>query len=75
MRPSTVRYSFFSRVQIFLISSTEESEKINGLAPKEWGQIGVTQTQLALGSMIEPPADMEYAVDPVGVATIKPSAR
>ena len=38
------------------------------------GQIGVRMIVLSEGWMIGPPADSEYAVDPVGVATIRPSA-
>ena len=40
-----------------------------------WGQIGVTVRTLHSGLMIGPPAASEYAVEPVGVATIKPSHR
>ena len=49
------------------------SGKISGLAYNEWGQIGVTQKQLSLGSTIAPPAAKEYAVEPVGVDIIIPS--
>src|ERR1043166_398762 len=38
------------------------------------GQIGVMTKTPDSGSRIGPPAESEYAVDPVGVATIKPSA-
>src|SRR5438270_2671414 len=38
------------------------------------GQIGVITKTPDSGSMIGPPADREYAVEPVGVATINPSA-
>src|SRR5437764_15167945 len=38
------------------------------------GQIGVITKTPDSGSRIGPPADSEYAVEPVGVATIKPSA-
>ena len=34
---------------------------------------GVTSMILSDGSMIGPPADIEYAVDPVAVAMITPS--
>ena len=37
-------------------------------------QIGVRRSPLTMGFMIGPPAEREYAVDPVGEATIKPSA-
>src|SRR5437763_16890376 len=38
------------------------------------GQIGVITRTPDSGSRIGPPAESEYAVEPVGVATIKPSA-
>lgn len=40
----------------------------------ERGQIGVTTRVSTDGCTIGPPADKEYAVDPVGVDMIKPSA-
>src|SRR5439155_19132441 len=39
------------------------------------GQIGVTVSTLHSGLMIGPPAASEYAVEPVGVAIIRPSHR
>ena len=39
------------------------------------GQIGVIVSTLHSGLTIGPPAAREYAVDPVGVAIIKPSQR
>ena len=36
--------------------------------------MGVIQIFSDKGSIIAPPADNEYAVEPVGVATIRPSA-
>ena len=36
------------------------------------GAIGVMQKEFVEGAMIGPPAAREYAVDPVGVATITP---
>ena len=41
---------------------------------KTCGQIGVMTKTPDSGARIGPPADNEYAVDPVGVATIRPSA-
>ena len=38
-------------------------------------QIGVMTTASIVGNRIGPPADSEYAVDPVGVEMISPSAR
>ena len=39
-----------------------------------WAQIGVTAKHGTVGHTMEPPAAIEYAVDPVGVATMMPSA-
>src|SRR5689334_25391955 len=39
------------------------------------GQIGVITTAFIDGKITGPPADRLYAVDPVGVETIRPSAR
>ena len=38
------------------------------------GEIGVSTMQRRSGDTIGPPAENEYAVLPVGVATIRPSA-
>ena len=38
-----------------------------------WGQMGVTAKASAKGSITAPPADKEYAVEPVGVASNAPS--
>jgi len=38
------------------------------------GQIGETSSTETDGSMIGPPAESEYAVEPVGVARMSPSA-
>ena len=73
--PSTVRCKTFSLTHIFLISSLALSGKTSGLATSEWGHIGVTQKHESFGSTIGPPAESEYAVEPVGVAITIPSAR
>ena len=39
------------------------------------GEIGDTSSMRTEGSTIGPPAESEYAVEPVGVATMSPSAR
>src|ERR1035441_5338083 len=39
------------------------------------GQIGVSANTSAVGKTIAPPAASEYAVEPVGELTIKPSQR
>ena len=47
-----------------------------GLAESEWGQSGVRiNDSRVTGLIIGPPAASEYAVEPVGVETISPSAR
>ena len=38
------------------------------------GATGTSTKQFTFGEMIGPRADNEYAVDPVGVATMMPSA-
>ena len=45
-----------------------------GFAANECEQIGVRHTHFIVGSITGPPADIEYAVEPVGVAAIRPSA-
>jgi hypothetical protein len=47
--------------------------KINGLKERLWGASGVRQIQSVLGCTRLPPADMLYAVDPVGVEMMMPS--
>jgi hypothetical protein len=44
-----------------------------GRKEREWGQTGVSRIDGTSGCTIEPPAATEYAVLPVGVATISPS--
>lgn len=41
---------------------------IIGLDDKVWGQMGINITAFTDGFRIGPPAEREYAVDPVGVA-------
>jgi len=50
-----------------------DAGKIMGLADKLWGQMGVTVIVSMVGVIIGPPADNEYAVEPVGVLKIIPS--
>ena len=45
-----------------------------GRLPSECGAIGVSSSASTLGCTIGPPAARLYAVDPVGLARIKPSA-
>ena len=55
-------------------SVTEEEEgKTRGRNDKLRGQIGVRTIALNEGWTIGPPADSEYAVEPVGVETMRPS--
>ena len=54
------------------ISSSAESTIL--LVFSAWGQMGVITIMDAVGSTIGPPADRLYAVEPVGVEMITPSA-
>lgn len=47
----------------------------NGRNDNDSGATGVTSVHGTEGATIGPPAVMEYAVDPDGVATINPSAQ
>lgn len=51
----------------------EDDGKTSGRNDKLRGQIGVRTSALNEGCTMGPPADNEYAVDPVGVETIIPS--
>ena len=72
--PSAVTYTEFFLHCMEHSSITESQFRTAGLLSRECGQIGVTQTADNEGSSIGPPADKEYAVDPVAVAAITPSA-
>ena len=48
---------------------------INGLTVKWWGAIGEITNDCIAGLIIGPPTLKEYAVEPVGVETINPSAQ
>ena len=50
------------------------SEMINERLVSVCGQMGVIARTFESGVSSGPPADSEYAVEPVGVQTIKPSA-
>ena len=50
------------------------SRSMTGRKDKVCGQIGVSNIEGTAGCTIALPAESEYAVLPVGVATIKPSA-
>lgn len=51
----------------------EDEGKTSGRNDRLRGQIGVRTRALRDGWTIGPPADNEYAVDPVGVETMRPS--
>src|SRR5947208_16711602 len=71
--PSSVRYTLSSGprevTRITLVSGTSTGRLVNMC-----GQIGVMHSAGTVGKMIGPPAESEYAVDPVGVEMISPSA-
>ena len=50
-----------------------ESGNMRGRNERLCGQMGVTRMQGTWGCTMEPPAARLYAVEPVGVATIRPS--
>lgn len=71
--PSIVRYAVsLSAREVMVI--TMLSGTITGRFVNICGQIGVIQSASTFGKMIGPPADNEYAVEPVGVETMRPSA-
>ena len=51
----------------------EDAGNTRGLKERLRGQIGVRTIALSEGCTMGPPADKEYAVEPVGVDTIRPS--
>lgn len=51
----------------------DDDGKTSGRNDKLRGQIGVKTSALSEGWTMGPPAESEYAVDPVGVDTISPS--
>jgi len=57
---------------MILISS--EAGTTSGRTVSECGQMAVTTMHSTSGTTMGPPADSEYAVEPVGVAKITPSA-
>src|SRR5260370_18050310 len=72
-RPSRVRKTGYSG-SLTSISMSDVSATIIDRFVRTCGQIGVITKTPDSGSRIGPPAESEYAVDPVGVATIRPSA-
>ncbi len=71
MRPSNAMEALQSGSTSIRNSSSGEST--TALSNKECGATGVNRRARCIGSTIGPLADKEYAVEPVGVATIKPS--
>ena len=69
LRGKLDKYNHFTF--IFIVN---DEGKTNGLNDKDRGHIGVNSIDDTKGCTIGPPADNEYAVDPVGVETINPSA-
>lgn len=51
----------------------DEEGKTSGRKERLRGQMGVSTIALSDGCTIGPPAESEYAVEPVGVDTISPS--
>src|SRR5439155_6288601 len=72
-RPSKVRKTGYSG-SLTSISMIDVSATIIERFVSTCGQIAVITRTPDSGSRIGPPAESEYAVEPVGVATIKPSA-
>src|SRR5690349_20885042 len=55
-------------------ATTEFEGRTRGRTASVWGQMAVTTIASTPGTTMGPPADIEYAVDPVGVDTMMPSA-
>src|SRR5438093_2795180 len=54
--------------------TTAVAARTSGRTARVWGQMAVTTIASTVGTTMGPPADIEYAVDPVGVLTMIPSA-
>src|SRR5437764_13261982 len=65
-RPSTVRKTGYSR-SVTSISIIASSSTMMARVGRTWGQIGVIAKAPDSGDGIGPPAQSEYAVDPVRV--------
>ena len=70
--PSSVRYTSVSFMR--MISMFSSSGTTSGRCVSVCGQIGAMITPRIVGYMIGPFAASAYAVEPVGVATMTPSA-
>src|SRR5215217_5056839 len=73
LRPSSVKNTGYSG-SLTSTSIIDPSATMIDRFVSTCGQIGVITNTPDSGSRIGPPADKEYAVEPVGVATTKPSA-
>ena len=63
------------RVVTALTLMVADSGRMMERLDRACGQMGVSANTSAVGSTIAPPAASEYAVEPVGELTIKPSQR
>lgn len=68
-----------SLMEVFLLFSEslimicDVAGRMSGLKESDRGQTGVMIMHRTNGCAIEPPAESEYAVEPVGVAKVSPS--
>ena len=60
-----------SAATISILSAGKAIARVDAVG---WGQTGVTVMDSRLGCIIGPPAEREYAVLPVGVEKMSPSA-
>ena len=72
-RPSAATRKLWLRLSTSSVTSAL-SGITNGRAVRLWGATGVRLITPVWGTIIGPPFDREYAVEPVGVLTISPSA-
>ena len=71
--PSTESTARRPRSRSGMTVTVRSGESTKDFAAMMWAQMGVMMMFAASGSTIGPPADIEYAVEPVGVAIITPS--
>ena len=71
--PSIDTHAPFRPVGLHTTFNSTVAGIIIGRKESECGQIGVISMQGTVGCTMDPPADTEYAVDPVGVAMMRPS--
>ena len=72
-RPSTAARKEWLRLSTFKVM-TEVSGTTIGRTLRLWGATAVRHSVPVEGAIIGPPLDRLYAVEPVGVVTISPSA-